>query len=99
MPGGWIAIFVLAVLLAAVLFGAYEGWTSHSGGVAVPEWALALVGVGLVFGLLVGGGLMALMFYSSRAGYDESIAAQESDAGDASPSQPEAQSTNASKKN
>ena len=54
MPGGWIAIFVLAVLLAAVLFGAYEGWTSHSGGVAVPEWALALLGVGIVFGLLVG---------------------------------------------
>jgi H+/Cl- antiporter ClcA len=99
MPGGWIAISVLAVLLAAALFGTYEGWTSHSGGVAVPEWALTLVGVGLVFGLLVGGGLMALMFYSSRSGYDETITAQESDAGDTSPSQPETQSTNASKKN
>ena len=89
MPGGWIAISVLAVLLAAALFGAYEGWTGHSGGVAVPEWALALVGGGIVFGLLVGGGLMALMFYSSRAGYDESITVQQKDVGDVSPSQPE----------
>jgi hypothetical protein len=99
MPGGWIAISVLVVLLAAALFGTYQGWTSHSGGVEVPEWALALVGVGIVFGLLVGGGLMALMFYSSRAGYDESITAQQSDEGDASPSQPETQSTDASTKN
>ena len=99
MPGGWIAIFVLAVLLAAVLFGAYEGWTSHSGGVAVPDWALAFVGVGIVFGLLVGGGLMALMFYSSRSGYDESISTPQSDVDNASASQPETPSTNTSTKN
>jgi hypothetical protein len=27
--------------------------------------------LGIVFSLLIGGGLMALMFYSSRHGYDE----------------------------
>jgi hypothetical protein len=42
---------------------------------------------------------MALMFYSSRCGYDESISALQSDVGDASPSQPETESTNASTKN
>jgi hypothetical protein len=98
MPGGWIAISLLAVLLAAALFGTYQGWTAHSGGIEVPEWALALVGVGIVFGLLVGGGLMALMFYSSRTGYDESIAAQQNDVGDAPPVQQETQSGNATTK-
>ena len=30
-----------------------------------------MMGLGIFFTLLVGGGLMALVFYSSRAGYDE----------------------------
>src|SRR6266446_798369 len=30
MPGGWIAIFVLCLLLGAALYGAYQGWTAHS---------------------------------------------------------------------
>jgi hypothetical protein len=42
---------------------------------------------------------MELMFYSSRAGYDESITAQQSDVGDASASQPETPSNDASTKN
>ena len=32
---------------------------------------LADVGFGVFFSLLVGGGLMALVFYSSREGFDE----------------------------
>jgi hypothetical protein len=38
MPGGWIAVFVLCLLLAATLVGVYEGWTAHSGGIEVPDW-------------------------------------------------------------
>jgi hypothetical protein len=64
-------MLVLALLLAAALFGAYEGWIAHSGNIDVPEWGYAFLGVGLVFGLLIGCGLMALIFYSSRMGYDE----------------------------
>ena len=71
VPGGWIAVLVLALLLAAALFGAYEGWVAHSGNIEVPGWGYAFLAVGLVFGLLLGGGLMALIFYSSRKGYDE----------------------------
>jgi hypothetical protein len=71
MPGGWIAILVLLLLLVSILFGTYQGWTAHSGGVALPAWGYALLGVGIVFGLLIGCGLMALAFYSSRKGYDE----------------------------
>jgi hypothetical protein len=44
MPGGWIAVFVLCLLLAATLFGVYEGWTAHSGGIDVPDWGYALLG-------------------------------------------------------
>jgi len=64
-------VLVLALLLAAALFGAYEGWVAHSGNIEVPGWGYAFLAVGLVFGLLLGGGLMALIFYSSRKGYDE----------------------------
>jgi hypothetical protein len=45
MPGGWIAVFVLCLLLAATLFGVYEGWTAHSGGIEVPEWGRSWVSV------------------------------------------------------
>ena len=71
MPGGWIAVFVLCLLLAAALFGAYEGWTAHSGDIEVPDWGYAFLAVGVVFGLVIGCGLMALAFYSSRSGHDE----------------------------
>jgi hypothetical protein len=79
MPGGWIAVFVLCLLLAATLFGVYEGWTAHSGGVEVPDWGYAFLGVGIVFGLVIGCGLMALAFYSSRHGYDEPTVVQQKD--------------------
>jgi hypothetical protein len=79
MPGGWIAIFVLCLLLAAVLYGVYEGWTAHSGGIELPDWGYALLGVGIIFGLVIGSGLMALAFYSSRRGYDEPTVVQQKD--------------------
>jgi hypothetical protein len=76
MPGGWIAIFVLCLLLGAALYGAYEGWTAHSSDIQMPGWGYAFLAGGIVFGLLVGCGLMALAFYSSRRGYDEPTVVQ-----------------------
>jgi hypothetical protein len=67
------------VLLAAALYGAYEGWTAHSGGIELPDWGYALLGVGIIFGLVIGCGLMALAFYSSRSGYDEPTAVQKNE--------------------
>ena len=67
----WILIGALLALLAGAVFGAYQGWTAHSGDVDVPPWASAMLGVGVFFGLLVGCGLMALLFYSSRKGFDD----------------------------
>ena len=59
----------LSLLLAASAYVVYEGWTAHSGGIELPDWGLALLGVGAMFGLVIGCGLMALAFYSSRRGY------------------------------
>jgi len=79
MPGGWIGVFVLFLLLAASAYVVYEGWTAHSGGIEIPDWGYAMLGVGVMFGLVIGCGLMALAFYSSRHGYDERTAVDQED--------------------
>src|SRR5262245_4402327 len=77
MPGGWIAVLVLCVLLVASVYLFYEGWTAHSGGIELPDWGYALLGVGVIFGLVIGCGLIALAFYSSRHGFDAPTAANQ----------------------
>ena len=65
-------LLVLALfgMLAAALWFAGIAWV-HLGGDPIPLYGwFAIVG-GVVFSLAVGGGLMALVFYSSRKGYDE----------------------------
>jgi hypothetical protein len=63
-------ILVLLAILAGAIFVGHYGWVS-AGDVAMPTWGWLMMGLGIVFTLLVGGGLMALIFYSSRAGFDE----------------------------
>lgn len=63
-------IAVLLGLLAAAGWFAYEGWMLH-GDVAMPPEAYFAMALGIGFSLVVGIGLMALVFYSSRKGYDE----------------------------
>ena len=60
---------LLALLIAAAWFLA-TAWT-HIGGPDVPLWGWVAIGGGVLLSLLVGGGLMTLVFYSSRKGYDE----------------------------
>ncbi len=57
-------------LLAAATWWAYTGWTSLEAVDLPPSVIGAMIG-GIAFSLLVGCGLMALVFYSSRAGYDD----------------------------
>ena len=38
MPGGWVAVIVLILLLAGAAYVTYEGWTAHSGGIELPDW-------------------------------------------------------------
>jgi hypothetical protein len=60
----------MVVLLIVVAVMATLGWESAAG-TDVPPIGYAAMAAGILFSLLVGVGLMALVFYSSRAGYDE----------------------------
>jgi TRAP-type C4-dicarboxylate transport system permease small subunit len=76
--GGWTIIAILLALLAAALAFAYYGWTYDTGeGMPISLWVP--MGLGIFFSLVVGCGLMALVFYSSRKGYDEAANIQERD--------------------
>ena len=64
-----LTIVSLLGLLAVALWVIYEQWTLVA--VDMPGWGWAVLILGTGLSLLVGFGLMALMFYSSRHGYDE----------------------------
>ena len=68
--GAWIVVTVLMLLLVASGLIAYLGWMS-GGDADVPTSGYVAMAFGVVFSLAVGIGLMALIFYSSRKGYDE----------------------------
>lgn len=60
----------LIALLAAALWFAGRAWV-HFGAGAIPYYGWFAIAGGIIFSLIVGCGLMALMFYSHRHGYDE----------------------------
>jgi hypothetical protein len=57
-------------LLALALWYAVEVWT-NSAGPPMPTAGYIAMALGVGFSLVIGGGLMALLFYSNRHGYDE----------------------------
>ena len=63
-------VIALVAMLAAALWYAASAWISLSGPPIPPIGYLAMA-LGILFSLVVGCGLMALLFYSSRHGYDE----------------------------
>jgi hypothetical protein len=65
----WLVIAALMGLLGLTLWAAYRQWILVD--VDVPAWAWISLAFGAFLSILVGGGLMALIFYSSRKGYDE----------------------------
>ena len=65
-----VVVIALMALLGASLFYAYGIWTTL-GATDLPGWIYAAMIGGVLFSLLVGGGLMGLVFYSARAGYDD----------------------------
>jgi cell division protein FtsL len=65
-----LVITLLLAILAGAVFVGHYGWIS-AGDVTMPAWGWLMMGLGIFFTLLVGGGLMVLAFYSSRAGFDE----------------------------
>ena len=65
-----LVVTALFALLAFALWFAGTAW-ARLGGDPIPLYGwIAIIG-GTLFSLLVGGGLMALIFYSARHGYDE----------------------------
>ena len=63
-------ISVLLALLGVAIWWAVHAWTSL-GEVEMSVHGYVAMILGIIFSLLVGCGLMALVFYSSRRGYDE----------------------------
>ena len=68
--GSWIILIVLLSLLVATGVVIYLGWTLANG-TDGPTSGYAAMAFGVIISLAVGFGLMALLFYSSRKGYDE----------------------------
>lgn len=66
-------IAFLGTLLAVSSVGAYLLWDDMAGVEIGLHGLIALIG-GLVLTFLVGGGLMALVFISSRSGHDQRVA-------------------------
>ena len=65
---GWIAVTAMGVILGAAIWFSFWGWSLTNAQIDT-NGKIALV-LGVVFSMLVGGGLMALLFYSNRKGYD-----------------------------
>jgi hypothetical protein len=60
----------LLLLLLFVLWFAVRAWV-YLAGADIPVYGYIAMAGGIFFSLLVGCGLMALVFYSNRHGYDD----------------------------
>jgi hypothetical protein len=67
--GGWITLAVLAGFLLAAIVYATDAWRDL-GDVALSPAGWVFLILGVVITVVVGAGLMALLFYSSRHDYD-----------------------------
>lgn len=63
-----IMVPLVALLIAALWFAIYA-WTAIEGP-PMPTGGYVAMWLGIIFSLVIGCGLMALVFYSSRHGYD-----------------------------
>jgi len=68
--GAFALVAPLFAILAAALWYAAGVWLSLKGP-PVPATGYVAMALGVFFSLVIGCGLMALVFYSSRHGYDE----------------------------
>jgi hypothetical protein len=66
--GGWIAVVSMGVVLGITIWFSFWGW-NQSDAILDTAGMTALI-AGVVLSMLLGGGLMALLFYSNRKGYD-----------------------------
>ena len=66
--GGWLAVIALGSILGASIWFAFYGWNLTDGQVSTAGMTALILGV--VFSMALGGGLMALVFWSHKKGYD-----------------------------
>jgi len=64
-----LVISLVGLLILAIALAAYTWWRMADVEIGV-HGLIALI-LGAVFSLLLGGGLMALVFYSNRHGHDD----------------------------
>ena len=78
--GTWAVVAALSAFLMTAAVIGYLGWISTD--TTVPRSGYIAMALGTIFSLVVGVGLMTLIFYSSRKGYDEpAVFTQEPDLG------------------
>jgi hypothetical protein len=78
--GGWIAIVVMIGLLVMAIVGvSLSGTDDLTSGVSGPGTMAMIFGV--LFMIVIGAGLMGLIFYSSRRGYDDAPTVESTDVG------------------
>jgi hypothetical protein len=65
-------LVILILILAASIWGASRVWL-NSGDVELGFHGYTALILGGTFSLLLGGGLMALIFFSSRRGFDDKV--------------------------
>jgi hypothetical protein len=78
-------IAIFAGLLGLTLWTFFGGWSRLNWHMGVHGWIALTLGV--VVSLALGGGLMALSFYSDRRGYDDRAGGEPAKADDDEPSE------------
>ena len=66
-----LGIAALVALLGGALWMMVSSLRHFSGGESMPTSGVVAMWLGIIFSLVVGVGLMALVFYSNRRGHDE----------------------------
>jgi Na+/H+ antiporter NhaC len=78
--GAWIALVVMIGLLVTAITGVSLSGTDDLPSGMSGAGTIAMI-VGGLFTIVVGGGLMGLIFYSSRHGYDDSPTVESTEGG------------------
>lgn len=70
-------IATLGAILIAAVVGVIMAWQSAHVEIGVFGWVV--IGIGAVLAIALGGGLMALSFFSARRGYDDRVSPPDTD--------------------
>lgn len=71
--GGMVMLACLLALLALAAGGSIWIWNAGEGPNNISLHGFIALALGVVGSLVVGGGLMALAFFSSRSGHDQAV--------------------------